>query len=104
MEKHYKVTEEKFNALLKAQGGHCAICLKVEEYTKNWHIDHDHSCCPSNKTCGLCVRGILCSFCNKALGMFKDDIDALESAVTYLYAHKAFRIAVNNLSEIDGEK
>jgi hypothetical protein len=30
-------------------------------------VDHDHTCCPGEYTCGKCVRGLLCDDCNKKL-------------------------------------
>jgi len=50
----------------------CAICGG----TKRLAIDHDH------KT-GR-IRGRLCINCNSGLGMFKDDVELLRTAVSYL--------------------
>lgn len=86
----YGLTEESFESLLAAQGGRCAICGAVEPGTHHgqWHIDHDHSCCPDKATdtptCGRCVRGILCGQCNLGLGHFRDDPDLLAAAAGYL--------------------
>lgn len=59
----------------------CQICgVELEKP----YIDHDHSCCPGDVSCGRCVRGVLCSTCNLGLGGFKDDPDLLRSAIQYL--------------------
>lgn len=47
-------------------------------------IDHDHACCPGDRSCGDCVRGVLCQGCNLGLGAFKDDPSKLEAAKKYL--------------------
>lgn len=50
-----------------------------------FHIDHDWKCCPTAVgICGKCVRGVLCSRCNTGIGMFKDDVTILRSAIEYL--------------------
>lgn len=65
--------------------GLCAICGTDEPGVHGWHIDHDHSCCPDNgRSCGKCVRGILCHKCNVGLGHFDDDIARMQRAVDYL--------------------
>lgn len=56
------------------------------------HVDHDHNCCPydkkfptvTQKSCGECVRGILCSNCNSALGMLKENPRAIRGLLEYL--------------------
>lgn len=80
------ITEEIFASVLDAQGGRCAICKTADTGTRNrWAIDHDHSCCPSgSRSCGKCIRGILCLGCNTALGIMKDDTGRLGAAIAYL--------------------
>lgn len=53
---------------------------------QNFVVDHDHTCCPGKRSCGRCVRGLLCNRCNRALGQFGDDIETLRRAVAYLAA------------------
>lgn len=80
----YGLTPEQYVAMEKAQGGVCAICKEPEKEKKRLAIDHDHSCCPGLKSCGKCVRGLLCTRCNKGIGVFADDAQLLISAANYL--------------------
>lgn len=61
----------------------CPICLRSG---LPMNVDHDHACCPDadSKTCGKCVRGLLCRYCNFGLGRFDDDPDRLWRAIEYL--------------------
>lgn len=64
---------------------HCSICS--EEFDKikpQAAVDHDHSCCPGRRSCGKCVRGVLCHRCNQGLGLFRDNPAYLEAAADYL--------------------
>ena len=54
------ITPEQFEKLLNSQNGVCAICGNPERTRKRLSIDHDHACCPGIKTCGKCIRGLLC--------------------------------------------
>lgn len=80
----YGLTPESYIEMEKAQGGVCAICNEPEREKKRLAIDHDHSCCPGLNSCGKCIRGLLCTRCNKGLGVFGDDKDLLLSAANYL--------------------
>lgn len=78
----YGITYEQYQAMLEAQDGKCAICGLVPE--GEFHVDHDHSCCAGSKSCGECVRGLLCQPCNHMLGNAKDSPDRLVAAAAYL--------------------
>jgi hypothetical protein len=70
----YGINKKQVENAIKKQGGKCPIC-KVK-LTGDYHIDHSHK---TGK-----FRGILCSYCNQALGQFKDNIESLENAIKYL--------------------
>jgi hypothetical protein len=80
----YGITEQQYGQWLNGQGGVCAICGGGNDSGRALHVDHDHACCSGKKSCGKCIRGLLCSRCNTGLGMFKDDADLLSAAMEYL--------------------
>ncbi|MDH6448190.1 hypothetical protein M2155_000598 [Streptomyces sp. SAI-119] len=81
---NYGITIDQHEAMLAAQGGGCAICGGQTKDGRAFFVDHDHACCPGSKTCGQCVRGLLCGECNLGIGYFGDDIARIERAIAYL--------------------
>lgn len=77
----YSMTQGDWSALLESQGGVCAICQNI---SSNLVVDHDHNCCPGERTCGECTRGLLCGPCNSAIGLMREDPDIIQRAVTYV--------------------
>jgi hypothetical protein len=64
--------------LLAEWNGLCAICLKVPDRPC---IDHCHT--------SLKVRAVLCSPCNQAIGLLKEDVKIILAAAEYVKQHKA---------------
>jgi hypothetical protein len=85
------LTAEEYEELFAAQGSSCGVCGTAEPGSHNWAIDHDHSCCAGQRSCGLCVRGILCFHCNVSLGLLKDSPELLRKAATYIEEFKIVR-------------
>lgn len=66
---------------LASQNGVCAICkLPQNKYC----LDHDHTCCPGDRSCGKCARGLVCQPCNKMLAFAKDNPTTLMQGAIYL--------------------
>lgn len=84
LKKHFNITLEQFNNILLVQDYKCCICQTVFEKSKDTHLDHDHNCCPTQNSCGKCIRGALCGHCNKGLGLFRENADNLLRAYKYL--------------------
>lgn len=81
----YGITYDEYVDLLERQGGGCAGCGDPPPEGSSLHIDHDHSCCPERKkSCGECVRGLLCASCNNALGRVRDDPAVLRRLAAYI--------------------
>ena len=85
--KRYGLTEQAFYRLLELQGHACGMCGDPFLDNTPIFIDHDHACCPAEKrSCGNCVRGLLCLGCNAALGHIEKK---LSQAQRYLAAPPA---------------
>ena len=72
----YGITIADYDIMFLEQNGVCKICSKEEPTYTNLAVDHCH-------TTGK-VRGLLCTPCNKALGLFEDKQDLLHNAISYL--------------------
>jgi hypothetical protein len=83
LRRKYGITPETYAELLARQGGKCAGCLS-EPRNKRFAVDHDHSCCPNQQTCGNCIRGLLCGNCNTALGLLRDSEEILARLLQYV--------------------
>ena len=83
LQSQFGLTHDDYEKILAEQNGVCWICKehRVAKNKEYMAIDHCHS---SGK-----IRGILCNWCNKALGAFRDDIDLLKNAIEYLEKHSA---------------
>lgn len=82
--RRYGLSDAAFNSMLTEQGGKCAACSRDFGDDNKPHIDHDHACCDSQKTCGKCVRQLLCKGCNWLLGIIKDDRNTPIGLLDYL--------------------
>lgn len=73
----YNISLNDYNDMLNRQDGKCLICIReLADGGHTTHVDHCHS---SGE-----VRGLLCTNCNRGLGYFKEDVDSLYRAITYL--------------------
>lgn len=85
LQRTYGISQEEYDAIKAHQGGRCFICQRATGSTKNLAVDHDHRHCAGKSGCRDCVRGLLCSQCNlKVLGHLRDDVTALQRAISYL--------------------
>jgi len=84
LRRQYGIEPEDYDRILKNQDGKCAICGSADPKGRFYKgrkltffpVDHDH-------VTGR-VRGLLCSPCNRALGLMQDDIQRLLKAAEYL--------------------
>lgn len=76
--KRYGITIEQYEAMLKAQGGVCKMCLAPCKTGKRLAVDHVKGSNPP------IIRGLLCVSHNTGIGLFDHDVNLLESAIRYL--------------------
>lgn len=73
----YGITEEEYSRMYAEQGGVCAICKQSEPISgRSLCVDHSH-------TTGD-VRGLLCSNCNRGIGLLQDSVELVRNAYHYL--------------------
>ncbi len=82
--RRYGLTMDKYKAMSASQNDLCAICgngetRKFRGMTRVLSVDHHHGT--------KAIRGLLCNNCNAMIGYAKDDIQILESAITYIKSH-----------------
>jgi len=80
----YGLSADEYLKLLDEQDGACGICGALAKSAFELGVDHDHRCCPGQKSCGACVRGLLCDPCNSAIGLLRDSPEVLRLAAGYL--------------------
>lgn len=81
LEKSFGISLDEYREILESQRGVCKICGKPETEmrlgkVKELAVDHCHET-------GF-IRGLLCAKCNCGIGNFKENIDSLKNAITYL--------------------
>ena len=80
LKREYNITPKEYETKFIQQGGRCAICRRHRsEQRRDLSVDHNH-------ITGA-VRGLLCARCNTGLGGANDDIQILESMISYLHRH-----------------
>lgn len=71
-------------AILVARQG--ALCPCGGILSTSVVIDHDHSCCPTDRadrTCGDCDRAAMHASCNTAIGAVRDSAERLLALANY---------------------
>src|SRR5437773_2360964 len=82
----HHLTLDQYHAFWERQNERCAICKDVlpcqnRSNCSDVAIDHDHT--------QHSVRGLLCGFCNRGIGNFRDDPERLQAAAAYVRRHRA---------------
>ena len=85
----FGLSPEDYETMVSMQGGLCACCGKPETdkmrgVLRALAIDHDHTCCSGDRSCGKCIRGLLCGKCNKAIGLADNSPSTLRKMAEYL--------------------
>ena len=80
---NYGMSLAEYRLLESQQEGLCIICGDAPSGAsgsgQRLHVDHNHQ---TGK-----IRGLLCSRCNTALGLFREDVSIISEAIAYLLRH-----------------
>lgn len=77
----YKLTEEAYDSMLKAQNGACAVCGGINTYKHRLYVDHNHATGE--------LRGLLCGHCNFLIGHARESEEIMLKAIAYLKHHNS---------------
>jgi hypothetical protein len=80
---HGRDIDKWFAEAWDAQDGCCYLCgdplNKMPQAPQQGpHIEHDHTCCPSGRSCTVCRRGLSCRRCNSVIAFVGDDLEGLD--------------------------
>lgn len=79
LKRYYGMSAERYEQMFEAQGGACAVCSRPGGGTSRsdrLYVDHNHET--------GAVRGLLCLFCNMALGQLGEDADRIRQLADYI--------------------
>lgn len=84
LKRMYGISSGQYDAMLVAQNNKCAVCKSTDPGGRRYatgktimfSVDHCHA---TGK-----VRGLLCTHCNRALGLIKDNLDTALRMAEYL--------------------
>ena len=82
----YGISLDEYNLMMVNQSDRCANCL-TDDKGKNkdfWNVDHNHE---TGK-----IRALLCSACNKSLGLMGEDAENIRALADYLDKHEGATI------------
>jgi hypothetical protein len=74
-----KISDDEYSILFKEQKGRCKVCGRKEMLNKRLSLDHNHK---TNN-----IRGLLCHFCNAALGMLREDVNIMKNMIKYVESY-----------------
>lgn len=85
LKRQYNITPADYEKILENQNYCCGRCGRnISQFKNSLAVDHDHSCCSGEQSCGKCIRGLLCQPCNTGIGLLGDNLEGLIKAVDYL--------------------
>jgi hypothetical protein len=82
IEKKYGISYAEYEKMVDAQRNVCYICECSEPQARNSHLAVDH-----NHQTGS-IRKLLCSRCNRVIGMLNEDLELIEKLKQYLTEHE----------------
>ena len=74
----YSLTTGRLDAMIKMG---CKMKMSGSVCGGALCVDHDHKCCPGKKSCGKCVRGILCINHNRIVAQLEHDWESTMYAI-----------------------